>query len=79
MGNWQSWTMRRDAEDAGVRTLTKMCHSGIFSIRTAGYCHGRSVFAFILEVVIIRYDKVARDRGIVHMIDTRAKVSLDRM
>ena len=30
-------------------------------------CHGRSVFAFIFEVVIIRYDKVARDRGIVHM------------
>ena len=34
-------------------------------------CHGRSVFAFIFEVVIIRYDKVARDRGIVHMIITR--------
>ena len=30
------------------------------------------VFAFIFEVVIIRYDKVARDRGIVHMIITRA-------
>ena len=30
-------------------------------------------FAFIFEVVIIRYDKVARDREIVHMIITRAK------
>ena len=28
--------------------------------------------AFIFEVVIIRYDKVARDREIVHMIITRA-------
>ena len=34
--------------------------------------------AFIFEVVIIRHDKVARDRGIVHMIDTRARTSLDR-
>ena len=41
-------------------------------------CHGRYVFAFILEVVIIRYDKVARDRGTVHMIDTRARTSPDR-
>ena len=29
-------------------------------------------FAFIFEVVIIRYDKVARDRERVHMIITRA-------
>ena len=28
--------------------------------------------AFIFEVVIIRYDKVARDREIVHMTVTRA-------
>ena len=28
--------------------------------------------AFIFEVAIIRYDKVARDREIVHMIITRA-------
>ena len=32
----------------------------------------------IFEVVIIRYDKVARDRGIVHMIITRARTSPDR-
>ena len=30
-------------------------------------------FCVYFEVVIIRYDKVARDRGIVHMIGTRAK------
>ena len=29
-------------------------------------------FAFIFGVIIIRYDKVARDHGIVHMIVTRA-------
>ena len=34
-------------------------------------------FAFIFEVVIIRYDKVARDRGIVHMIITRALTTPD--
>ena len=32
-------------------------------------------FTFIFEVVIIRYDKVARDRGIVHMIVTHARTS----
>ena len=31
--------------------------------------------AFIFEVVIIRYDKMARDHGIVHMITTRADVT----
>ena len=36
------------------------------------------LFAFIFEVVIIRYDKEARDRGTVHMINTRARTSLDR-
>ena len=30
-------------------------------------------FCVYVEVVIIRYDKVARDRGIVHMINSRAK------
>ena len=35
-------------------------------------------FAFIFEVVIIRYDNVAHDRGTVHMIVTRARTSLDR-
>ena len=35
-------------------------------------------FSRLFEVVIIRYDKVARDRGIVHMINTRARTSLDR-
>ena len=33
--------------------------------------------AFIFEVVIIRYDKVAHDREIVHMIITRAETSPD--
>ena len=35
-------------------------------------------FSRLFEVVIIRYDKAARDRGIVHMIVTRARTSLDR-
>ena len=35
-------------------------------------------FTHLFEVVIIRYDKVARDRGIVHMINTRARTSLNR-
>ena len=35
-------------------------------------------FRVYFEVVIIRYDKMARDRGIVHMIVTRARTSLDR-
>ena len=34
-----------------------------------------ALFAFIFEVVIIRYDKVARDRGIVHMITTRTYIT----
>ena len=42
-------------------------------------CHGRSVCAFIFEVVIIRDDKVARDRGIVHMICTRACITYCHM
>ena len=41
-------------------------------------CHGRSVLCLFVEVVIIRYDKEARDRGIVHMIVTRARTSPDR-
>ena len=48
-----------------------------YLVKWKGYpdsdCHGCSVFAFIFKVVIIRYDKVARDREIVHMIITRAK------
>ena len=35
-------------------------------------------FAFIFEVVIVRYDKPTRDREIVHMIVTRVRTSLDR-
>ena len=38
-------------------------------------CHGRYISAFIFEVVIIRCDKMARDRGIVHMIDARAYIT----
>ena len=34
-------------------------------------------YAFIFEVVIIRYDNVARDRERVHMIIKRAKASPD--
>ena len=37
------------------------------------FCHGRYIFALLFYVVIIRYDKMARDRGIVHMIYARAK------
>ena len=32
-------------------------------------------FAFTFEVVIIRYDKVARDREIVHMINTHTYIT----
>ena len=32
-------------------------------------------FVFIFEDVIIRYDKMAHDRGIVHMITTRVNVT----
>ena len=32
-----------------------------------------SRFCVYDEVIISRYDKVARDRGIIHMIGTRAK------
>ena len=35
-------------------------------------------FCVYFEVVIIRYDKVARDRETVHMINTRAETSPDR-
>ena len=31
-------------------------------------------FAFIFEVVIIRYDQMARDREIVHMITAHANI-----
>ena len=41
-------------------------------------CHGRSVFAFILKSLSLDMIEVARDRGIVHMIVTRARMSLDR-
>ena len=40
-------------------------------------CHGRSVMHLFLEVVIIRYDNIARDRERVHMIVTRAETSPD--
>ena len=47
--------------------------------RTFGVLLSRTLcFAFIFEVVIIRYDKAARDRGIVHMIVTCARTSPDR-
>ena len=32
-------------------------------------------FAFIFEVVIIRCDKMARDRGIAHMIMARTNIT----
>ena len=52
-------------------------------VRATGVCFGISVtdasfdvpFCVYVEVVIIRYDKVARDRGIVHMITTRAYIT----
>ena len=43
------------------------------------YCHGRSVSTFILFYKSLSLDmiEVARDRGTVHMINTRAGTSLD--
>ena len=38
-------------------------------------CHGCSVLRLFLEVIIIRCDKKARDRGIVHMIATRIYIT----
>ena len=38
-------------------------------------CHGRSVSHSFSKSLSLRGDKIARDRGIVHMINTRAYIT----
>ena len=51
-----------------------LCYDSPLHTRETG-CHRPYIFAFIFEVVIIRCDKMAHDRGIAHMICTRAWIT----
>ena len=58
-------------EDAGSRVGVDLQRGRCLEAE----CHGRYIFALLFHVVIIRCDKMARDRGIVHMINARANIT----
>ena len=67
-----AWAGRRIARQACIRSwCTARSVDMPFSVTDAPFLR-------LFKVIIVRYDKVARDRGIVHMINTRARTSLDR-